>query len=154
MSAEQLDLFDPTERWLPVIGYQGAYEVSDQGRVRSLDRRIPYSDGRKPRLQRGRILRPGDTGTGLLVHLGRGMQNQKAVHRLVLEAFVGPCPPGMEGCHWNDNHHDNRLENLRWDTHGANELDKARNLRARKAEKQSPLSDAAQPRLNARGAAS
>lgn len=42
------------------------------------------------------------------------------VHRLVLEAFVGPCPEGMEGCHNNGNGLDNRLENLRWDTHQAN----------------------------------
>lgn len=45
------------------------------------------------------------------------------VHRLVLEAFVGPCPPGMECCHNNGNPADNRLENLRWDTRSANCLD-------------------------------
>lgn len=45
------------------------------------------------------------------------------VHRLVLEAFVGPCPPGMEACHWNGIPGDNRLHNLRWDTPSANNAD-------------------------------
>lgn len=46
-------------------------------------------------------------------------------HRLVLLAFVGPCPPGMEGCHFPDrNPENNRLENLRWDTKEANEADR------------------------------
>ncbi len=47
----------------------------------------------------------------------------RAVHRLVLEAFVGPCPPGMEGCHNNGDPWDNQLSNLRWDTHKNNMAD-------------------------------
>jgi hypothetical protein len=46
------------------------------------------------------------------------------VHRLVLAAFVGPCPEGMESCHKNGNPEDNRVENLRWDTHQSNIDDK------------------------------
>ena len=47
------------------------------------------------------------------------------VHRLVLETFVGPCPSRMECCHFPDrNHGNNRLENLRWDTHKNNMNDK------------------------------
>lgn len=47
-----------------------------------------------------------------------------SVHRLVLEAFVGPCPEGMEACHYPDNDRtNNRLENLRWDTHEKNAED-------------------------------
>jgi hypothetical protein len=49
------------------------------------------------------------------------------VHRLVLLAFVGPCPAGMQCCHENDKHDDNRLENLRWDTPKANSRDAKRN---------------------------
>lgn len=48
------------------------------------------------------------------------------VHRLVLEAFVGPCPVGMECCHWDGNPQNNKLENLRWDTHRANMDDQLR----------------------------
>lgn len=48
------------------------------------------------------------------------------VQRLILEAFVGPCPEGMEACHWNGKHADNRLENLRWGTPVENTADKFR----------------------------
>lgn len=48
------------------------------------------------------------------------------VHRLILEAFVGDCPPGLEGCHENGKHADNRIENLRWDTPAGNTADKIR----------------------------
>lgn len=50
--------------------------------------------------------------------------HSRYVHRLVLGAFVGPCPPGMECCHGNGNPRDNRLTNLRWDTPSANSADK------------------------------
>jgi HNH endonuclease len=50
-----------------------------------------------------------------------------AIHTLVLNAFIGPCPPGLEGCHWDDDGTNNKLENLRWDTHSANVLDSVRN---------------------------
>ena len=42
------------------------------------------------------------------------------VHKLILEAFVGPCPPGLECCHNDGNPHNNKLDNLRWDTKKAN----------------------------------
>ena len=52
-----------------------------------------------------------------------GKSKHKRVHRLVLEAFVGPCPEGMEACHNNHIRDDNRLENLRWDTRKNNSHD-------------------------------
>ncbi len=52
-----------------------------------------------------------------------GVLKNLATHRLVLEAFVGPCPDGMEGCHNNGNKLDNRLVNLRWDTRSSNITD-------------------------------
>jgi hypothetical protein len=57
---------------------------------------------------------------------GKQLRNCK-VHHLVLEAFVGPRPPGAVCCHKNDIPNDNRLENLRWDTPRANVEDKMRN---------------------------
>jgi len=57
----------------------------------------------------------------------RGATRHAQVHRLVLEAFVGPCPDGHVACHANDVRTDNRLENLRWDTRQANSADAKRN---------------------------
>lgn len=51
----------------------------------------------------------------------------KCIHSLILEAFVGPCPPDKEGCHNNSNPADNRLENLRWDTPKNNCIDRKHN---------------------------
>jgi hypothetical protein len=51
------------------------------------------------------------------------------MHILVLEAFVGPRPAGMEGCHWDDDPTNNHLSNLRWDTRSANARDAVRNGR-------------------------
>jgi hypothetical protein len=60
-------------------------------------------------------LRPHAQHRGhLLAQLGRG--DQRFVHRLVLEAFVGPCPEGMECRHLDGNPGNNRLENLAWGT--------------------------------------
>jgi HNH endonuclease len=59
-----------------------------------------------------------------LAFMGSG-QNRvvRAIHHLVLEAFVGPCPDGMEACHNDGNQKNNALENLRWDTHASNIAD-------------------------------
>src|SRR5262249_29683708 len=56
------------------------------------------------------------------------------VHRLVLEAFVGPCPPGYVACHHDGNTANNRLPNLRWDTQSANMADQARHGRRLRGE--------------------
>ncbi len=55
-----------------------------------------------------------------------GRKAQHYVHRLVLLAFVGPCPVGMEACHGNGNRGDNSLLNLRWDTKKANQADRVK----------------------------
>lgn len=116
------------EKWLPVVGYEGSYEVSDAGRVRSLDRierhtkRIPRHVTVVRRLK-GRLLRPGMKGDGhVTVCLGR-KSGSLQVHFLVLTAFVGPCPDGMECLHGNGIPDDNRLTNLSWGTRTQNLLD-------------------------------
>lgn len=60
---------------------------------------------------------------------------QRYVHRLVLEAFVGPCPPGMLCCHNDGDSANNRLGNLRWDTPAANAADTLRHGRRPKRER-------------------
>ena len=111
-----------TEIWKPVVGHEGAYEVSDLGRVRSLDRRVrlvTLQAGETTRLVKERVLRPGPTRSGhVSVAIGKG--NSRLVHRLVLEAFVGPCPDGCEVLHLNHDPADNRLVNLKYGTRSEN----------------------------------
>lgn len=100
------------EQWRPAPE-KPDYAVSDLGSIRS---------------PRGDILKPHTLKSGhQQVYLGRGCR--RYVHRLVLEAFVGPCPPGHVACHWNDDPADNRLENLRWGTSSDNARDAVRNGR-------------------------
>lgn len=112
-----------TENWLPVVGYEGLYEVSDRGRVRSLAR--VCAAGRK---RKGRILSQssGRYGHRRVVLYRDAVRTQWMAHVLVLTAFVGPRPEGMECCHGNGNPADNRVENLRWDTRSANQRDSVR----------------------------
>src|SRR5690554_6644093 len=109
------------ERWAAVAGYQGLYEVSDSGDVRSLDR----LDAQGNRIK-GRVLRPDARPSGhLRVTLCRDSTTQRFwVHRLVLSAFVGPRQAGMEGCHNDGDPTNNAVSNLRWDTKTANAQDR------------------------------
>lgn len=116
-----------SERWLPVVGYEGLYEVSDQGRVKSVAREIPMPHTRPRRVKERQLALPV-SGAYRLASLWRGNKGKsRRVHRLVLEAFVGPCPDGMEACHNNSISTDNRLENLRWDTPRSNQYDRRAN---------------------------
>jgi len=113
------------ERWLPVVGYEGFYEVSSHGRVRSIDRELLYADGRVC-VWKGRILRQSLSAHKYpKVALSKNcVQQTLCVHRLVLAAFVGPRPDGMEGCHNDGNPMNNHFSNLRWDTPISNNRDK------------------------------
>lgn len=116
------------EQWRPIPGYEGHYEVSDHGRVRSVTRILPHPvNGWKT--YRGKLLKQDVHKTGhIAVWLSLdGRMRSLLVHRLVLMAFIGPCPDGMEACHWNDDPGDNRLENLRWTSRRDNNLDRVRN---------------------------
>lgn len=124
-----------TEKWLPVVGMEYLYEVSDRGKVRSRDRIAP--NGRK---HKGRELaRTRNAGGYKKVKLSDGEKvYSRSVHRLVLEAFVGPAPAGHECCHNNGDPGDNRLENLRWDTHLENMADMVRHGNSQKGRKRTP----------------
>lgn len=115
------------ETWRPVLGFEGHYEVSDHGRVRGVDRTITRGDGMRVRVK-GCIFRTRPSAKGYeQVSLQRnGQPTVHVVHRLVLEAFVGPRPVGMQGCHNDGNPANNRLGNLRWDTPSGNSLDLVR----------------------------
>jgi HNH endonuclease/NUMOD4 motif len=118
------------ERWLPVDGFPH-YEVSDLGRVRSLDRVIPCRNrwgGVHLSPYRGCLLKPKADAYGhLILTLYRDqIPYMCAVHRLVATAFIGPCPPGKEVCHGPGGKTDNRAVNLRYDTHTGNMADRLR----------------------------
>lgn len=116
--------------WRSVPSWEGLYEVSDSGQVRSLDRIVFLSSGQR-QLRRGRILRIHSNGSKghLKVWLTRGVgeRSHHYVHTLVLEAFVGPRPTGAQGLHWDDDPTNNAVSNLRWGTPGENLLDCVRN---------------------------
>ena len=106
------------ERWRHAVGFPG-YLVSNHGRV--------FSDRSK------KYLRPQPAGRGhLRVSFRReGETVLMLLHRVVLMAFVGPCPEGQEGLHYDDDPTNNRLGNLRWGTRRENRQDAIRNERLR-----------------------
>jgi len=118
---------DSKESWNAVPGCVGEYEISSRGRVKSLSRVIHRKDGSSWKTKE-RILVPTLAGRGYLCIAIRGTHCRRRwyLHRLVLEAFVGPCPPGMECRHLNGKRNDNRLENLAWGTPKENGLDRIR----------------------------
>lgn len=108
-----------SEEWRPIPGFPG-YEVSDLGRVRSLDR-----DGLDGRRLKGRVLRPGVSRRYRVVSLRRaGRTVTNGIHELVLLAFVGPRPEGAVTRHLNGDGADNRLVNLAYGTQSENLFDR------------------------------
>lgn len=112
---------------MPVVGWENEYEVSDRGRVRSIARVVQ-------RVRRGsqtiheRILNYGIANNGYpRVNLSRQSKvTGYLVHRLVLEAFVGPCPANMEALHHDGDKTNCTLSNLRWGTSAENKADMRR----------------------------
>jgi len=108
--------------WKSIPGWVGAYEVSDDGQVRSLDR---IAAGHRVK---GRILKPGHNKKGyrVVTFTRPGVRKSYPVHRLVAEAFIGELPQGWHTMHINGDNTDNRAVNLRYGTPSENELDKVR----------------------------
>lgn len=110
------------ETWKDVVGFEGLYEVSDLGRVRSSDR-MSNSRAGSLRKQSGRIIVGGTNSRGYrlcLLYPAEGKRKTVYFHHLVLKAFVGEPLPGQEACHNDGDKQNNRLDNLRWDTHVSN----------------------------------
>jgi len=118
-----------SERWLPVVGYEGLYEVSDLGRVRSLVRYLRGGRGAPLRAYGGGILAQNPRGGGYPgVSLSKdGKVVTRLVHILVCTAFYGPKPADKDVVAHNDGDPANpKASNLRWATHQENEADKIR----------------------------
>lgn len=116
------------ERWADIPGWEGWYQASDAGRVRSMPRTITKLDGQRA-FWAGKVLCPGKTPKGYpLVALTRpgGKKQYAYVHRLVARTFLGECPAGLEVCHGDGSRDNNAVTNLRYDTRQANSRDRER----------------------------
>lgn len=107
-----MDATQEHEEWRTIPGYEGRYEASSLGRIRSIHTK------RGPYVRRLRL----DTHTGRYrVTLNTdGIERAERVHHLVAEAFLGPRPDGRCVCHINGDALDNRAANLRWGTWSSN----------------------------------
>lgn len=116
------------EIWKDIHGYEGQYQASNMGRIRSLDHKVRgtchFTGEDFYRVIRGRVLKPGryDKCGHISVVLGHGAHGSP-VHQLVMKTFVGEPPEGMEVLHKNGDPTDNRLENLGYGTRTENILD-------------------------------
>jgi len=114
------------EEWRAVVGYEGSYQVSSLGRVRSLDRVVLCAPGRWGRAYKRRcpstILKQYQEVGGypkVNLHLGE-RQISVNVHRLAAEAFFGECPEGKEASHLDGDRGNNAKSNLLWETRSEN----------------------------------
>lgn len=115
------------EEWRDVAGYEGFYQVSNEGRVRSMVRLMPAAISKGVRKVKN-MLKFGSNKQGRLqVTLSKGgMVKRFQVHTLVLTAFDRPCPAGYECLHFDNDYTNNRIGNIKWGTHRENMRDKAR----------------------------
>ncbi len=127
-----------TEIWKDIPGFDGRYQASNFGKIKSYRIKISRPNTRdknyiqtrwygKGGLLNQNFISQGGKFTYYYLTLTKNKISKKyLVHRLILLTFVGDCPEGMVACHNDGNGHNNRLENLRWDTASANQKDRAK----------------------------
>lgn len=117
------------EHWKPIPGYEGMYEVSDLGRVKSLARTVVMYEG-VTRQTKDRILRTSLQGCGYVFATlcKEGKARPNLVHRLVAQAFVPNPDNKPQVNHKDGNRTNNRADNLEWVTSSENNLHKFRTL--------------------------
>lgn len=114
MNPDYIQLPLDFEVWKPIPGYEGLYEVSDQGRVK----RLANTRGKSlERIRKLTVNRFGYRCVGLTIN---GRQRIYFVHKLVMQAFVGPCPRGKNINHKNGIKSNNYLSNLEYVTQSEN----------------------------------
>lgn len=117
-----------TEEYLPIPGYEGFYEVSDWGNIRSVARKVKCRTWM--RTVSPMVLARSFDGDGypmVSISTGGSKQTLVKVHRIVMLAFVGPLPEGMQTRHLNDIKDDCRLINLCYGTGMQNWADRKAN---------------------------
>lgn len=112
------------EQWKPVPGWEGFYEVSDLGRIKTLTRRC--FDGRV-RKEHVRAPAAKRNKPAKITFICGDRIELHQVHRVVLAAFVGPAPAGLWGLHRDDDKRNNRLNNLYYGTPQQNADDRVAN---------------------------
>ncbi len=114
------------ELWLPVVGYEGLYEVSNLGRVRSVERTVETRKGVFSPLK-AKIMSPTISRGYLRLHLyKKGKSLSKYVHVLVAEAFIGAKPQGLQTLHGIRGKLCNEPANLSYGTAKENAADRKR----------------------------
>jgi len=111
------------EDWKAIEGYEGLYEVSSLGRVRSLSRNVMLKNKREGvvRKLKGKIIKQHrDSRGSWFVNLNNYGLKRKSVHALVAAAFLGPTPEGMEICHGDLGRDCHFVSNLSFKTHKQN----------------------------------
>lgn len=117
------------EEWRPVVGWEGLYEVSSLGKIRSLDKRVNSRWGKTRKLT-GKIMKTYYDIDGYpCVTLKSHHKKNRKISRLVAEAFLEmPRDERRQNAlHWDDDKTNNRVENLRWGTREDNVQDSVRN---------------------------
>lgn len=129
------------EEWKDIAGFDGRYQVSNLGRVRSVDwplvRRNRWG-GYVTNLIKGKVLKAGPNSAGYpQVALTNDERGQKfyLVHRLVAQEFIGPCPDGMEVMHKDDDPGNPAVDNLQYGTRADNMQDAAAKGRTARGER-------------------
>lgn len=112
------------ENWKPVVGYEGLYEISDIGNLYSITHKR----------QKKYTIRLPDSRPYVGLWKGNKIKIFRP-HTLVLTAFVGPRPKGMECCHNDGNHWNNCIENLRWGTPKSNQADRVKHGTSNRGER-------------------
>ena len=112
------------ESWKPVLGWEGYYEVSDLGNVKTVARTAMRKNGSPIPVKERVLSQAADKQGRKIVCLKRGgSAKMRRVHTLVAEAFIEEVPEGKVVCHLDGNASNNKLSNLRVDTQSSNIYD-------------------------------
>lgn len=135
----QEESFVEDEEWRPIVGFNGRYEVSISGRVRSLDwhRRSSRNPDRKFFIPgRMKVISRNQDGYPIVSLSGgnRSLETVRTVHSLVARMFIGEKPEGFHVLHKNDDRNNNHVSNLYYGTEADNGRDRVKNQRSSRGE--------------------